>query len=134
MKDGDSDSMNTVIARVLRYGVLLSSAVIVLGTLGLAAGQGASDASAFFEYPGSVPSNVPASVSAFLTGLTTFSPFSWIELGVILLMATPVSRVAISVYLFGSRRDRLYALITSVVLALLLFSMLVTPFISIFHG
>lgn len=130
----DKDRMNVVIGKVLRYGVILSAAVIVLGTLGLAGSQGASEASAFLQYPGSVPQNVPTSIAAFFDGVAAFSPFAWIELGVMALIATPLSRVLISVFLFGAERDRLYVLITSVVLALLLFSMLVTPFIPLFHG
>ena len=130
----EAGSMNVVIGKVLRYGVLLSAALIILGTIGLAGSKGSSDASAFLRYPDSIPSNVPTSFTAFLSELVALSPFAWIELGVIVLIATPVSRVLISVFLFGEEKDRLYVLITAVVLSLLLFSMLITPFIPLFHG
>jgi uncharacterized membrane protein len=42
--------------------------------------------------------------------------------------------VLISVLLFAAEGDRLYVYITAVVLALLLFSMLVTPFIPAFNA
>jgi len=74
------------------------------------------------------------SLSGLLNGIVSFAPFSWIELGVIILIATPVARVLISVFLFAAEKDRLYVLITAVVLALLLFSMLVTPSIPGFHA
>ena len=45
-------------------------------------------------------------------------------LGILLLIATPVMRVAISVVLFAAQRDRRYVLITAVVLALLLTSLI----------
>ena len=45
-------------------------------------------------------------------------------LGILLLIATPVVRVAISVVLFAVQRDRRYVLITAVVLALLLTSLI----------
>jgi uncharacterized membrane protein len=45
-------------------------------------------------------------------------------LGILLLIATPVVRVAISVVLFAVQRDRRYVLITAVVLALLLTSLM----------
>lgn len=134
MTDRDPDSMNVVIGRVLRYGVVLSATIIMLGTIGLAASKGSSDASTFLQYPSSVPLDVPTSVAAFFNGIAALSPFAWIELGVMLLLATPVSRVLISVFLFGAERDRLYVLMTAVVLTLLLFSMLATPFIPLFHG
>lgn len=45
-------------------------------------------------------------------------------LGILLLIVTPVVRVAISVVLFAMQRDRRYVLITAVVLALLLTSLM----------
>ncbi len=45
-------------------------------------------------------------------------------LGLLLLIATPVMRVALSALLFFRRRDRVFAGITMVVLALLLLSLL----------
>ncbi|MDG7007515.1 MAG: DUF1634 domain-containing protein [Nitrososphaerota archaeon] len=130
----ETSSMNIIIGKVLRYGVLFSASIIILGTIGLAGSKGYSDASAFLQYPDSISRNVPTSFAAFYNGLVALSAFAWIELGVIVLIATPVSRVLVSVFLFGGERDRLYVLITAVVLTLLLFSMLITPFIPLFHG
>ncbi len=132
----DPESMNVIIGRVLRYGVLISAAVTVLGTIGLALSNGSLDTSRFIIYdPGSIPHDgIDVSLSGLASGLVAFSPFSWIELGVIFLIATPVSRVLISVFLFAAEKDRLYVVITAVVLTLLLFSMLVTPFIPGFHA
>lgn len=131
----DPESMNEIIGKVLRYGVVISAVVTVLGTAGLALSHGTADTSGFINYiPGTVPHDgFDVSLSGLASGLASFSPFSWIELGVILLIATPVSRVLISVFLFAAERDRLYVVITAVVLTLLLFSMLVTPFIPGFN-
>ena len=131
----DPESMNEIIGKVLRYGVVISAVVTVLGTAGLALSHGTADTSGFINYiPGTVPHDgFDDSLSGLASGLASFSPFSWIELGVILLIATPVSRVLISVFLFAAERDRLYVVITAVVLTLLLFSMLVTPFIPGFN-
>jgi len=132
----DPESMNVVIGKVLRYGVLLSGIIIVLGTMGLAASNGISDTAGFLTYnPGTIPHDgIDVSLTGLLQGLVTFSAFSWIELGVIVLIATPVSRVVISVFLFAAEKDQRYVLITAIVLTLLLFSMLVTPFIPGFHA
>ena len=46
-----------------------------------------------------------------------------IQLGVLLLIATPVARVAFSVYAFAGQRDWLYVVVTLIVLTLLLFSL-----------
>jgi uncharacterized membrane protein len=48
----------------------------------------------------------------------------FIQLGLLLLLATPVARVAFSVYAFIRQRDALYVGVTLVVLAVLLFSIL----------
>jgi len=132
----DPESMNVVIGRALRYGVILSGAIILLGTIGLLATNGLSDASGMLTYNANVVphDSLDVSLGGLVQGLVTFSAFSWIELGVIVLIATPVSRVLISVFLFAAERDRLYVLITSIVLTLLLFSILVTPFIPGFHA
>ncbi len=42
--------------------------------------------------------------------------------GLLVLMATPVVRVALSLLVFGRQRDRAFVAVTSVVLALLLWS------------
>ena len=46
-----------------------------------------------------------------------------IQLGLLLLIATPVARVALSLVGFVRQADRTYVLITTVVLAILLFSL-----------
>jgi uncharacterized membrane protein len=48
---------------------------------------------------------------------------AWVQLGAILLIAVPVARVVFSVYAFARMRDRLYVVVTSIVLTLLLFSL-----------
>jgi len=45
-----------------------------------------------------------------------------IQLGLLLLLATPVARVAFSVVAFLLQRDRLYVLVTLIVLGILLYS------------
>lgn len=46
-----------------------------------------------------------------------------IQLGLLLLLATPVARVAFSIYAFAHQRDLTYVFITSIVLAILLYSL-----------
>jgi uncharacterized membrane protein len=132
----DPESMNLILGRVLRCGVLLSAATVLFGTFLLALSYGSADSGAFLTY---LPDQIPHSAfdvgpGALLHGLAALSAFSWIELGAIILIATPVSRVLVSVFLFAAERDRLYVLVTAIVLVLLLFSMLVTPFIPLFQG
>jgi uncharacterized membrane protein len=46
-----------------------------------------------------------------------------IQFGVLLLIATPVARVAFSVVAFAIQRDRIYIVVTLVVLGILIFSL-----------
>jgi uncharacterized membrane protein len=132
----DPESMNAVVGKVLRYGVLISAAVIIIGMLELIATNGTSDVSgSVIYYPNAIPhGNFDISLSGLASGLIGLQPYSLIELGAIILIATPVSRVLISVFLFAAEGDRVYVAVTAVVLSLLLFSMLVAPFIPIFHA
>jgi uncharacterized membrane protein len=46
-----------------------------------------------------------------------------IQLGLLLLIATPIARVALSVVAFAIQRDRLYVVATLIVLAVLMYSL-----------
>jgi uncharacterized membrane protein len=63
-------------------------------------------------------------VQGILSGAFAFRARSIIQLGVLLLLATPIARVAFSVAGFALERDRLYVIITFVVLAILLYSLI----------
>jgi len=132
----DPEAMNEIIGNVLRVGVIVSAAIILVGVILLVANSGLSGTASSLVYnQNQIPHGTfDVSLAGLLKGLTTLQPDSLIELGAIVLIATPVSRVLISVFLFAAEGDRLYVYITIVVLALLLFSILVTPFIPLFHA
>ncbi len=131
----DSDSMNAVISSVLRYGVIISAAIITIGTVLLAFRSGSLEISGLVTYnPGQVPhDNFEVSLPGLLTGLASLDPLSIIDVGVLVLVSTPATRVLFSVILFAAEGDRTYVYITATVLLLLLFSMLATPFIPGFN-
>jgi uncharacterized membrane protein len=61
--------------------------------------------------------------SGILADATAFRGRGIIQLGLLLLIATPVARVAFSVVAFALERERLYVIVTLAVLAVLLFSL-----------
>lgn len=132
----DPETMNAVIGRALRYGVIVSAVIVGVGILRLGSSSSYTDIATVLAYnAGVIPhGNYDVSLGGIARGLATLDPFSLIELGVIVLIATPVVRVLISVFLFGVEGDRKYVVITAVVLALLLFSMLATPLLPGFHA
>ena len=56
-------------------------------------------------------------------GIASLGGRSIIELGLLVLIATPIVRVALSVILFAKERDVTYVVVTVIVLATLLFSL-----------
>ncbi|MBI4198849.1 MAG: DUF1634 domain-containing protein [Chloroflexi bacterium] len=122
--------MELAISYALRAGVLLSAAVILAGILWFALTRDTGyarvlphhlpDLLAFHQAHG--PGFFPTSLKAVLTGAAAGKPYAIIGLGMLLLIATPVVRVALSVVFFLAQRDWLYTGITLFVLAVLLLS------------
>lgn len=113
------------ISLVLRVGVTTSLVLIAAGTLVSFLGPGGygSQAGELARLTG--PGGAfPRSFSWLLGGLLHLNGSAVIVAGLILLIATPVLRVAVSIVSFAKERDRPFVVITSVVLGLLLLSLL----------
>jgi uncharacterized membrane protein len=112
-----------IISAVLRTGVVTSMAVIMLGTLltFIHHREYVSSPAALerLTHPGAA---VPQSLRGVVNGVGQLRGQSIVTAGLLLLILTPVVRVAVSVLTFVAQRDRTYILITSVVLFLLLLS------------
>jgi uncharacterized membrane protein len=104
-----------IISNVLRGGVLVSAGVIVLGVI-LFYARATRSAHGLIDQP------YPSSLAAVGTGLVHGDPLAIVALGLLLLLATPVIRVAVSVVAFALEHDRQYVLITLLVLFILLVS------------
>ena len=132
----DPESLNAVLGNVLRSGVVLSGLVTAIGALLLAITSGYSESSYFISYnPNVIPhGSFDISLQGLINGLVAAEPGALIELGVILLIATPVARVLVSIFLFGAEGDRLYVILTAAVLLVLLFGILVSPLIPAFNA
>jgi uncharacterized membrane protein len=109
-----------VIGRLLQYGVLLAAAVTLLGGVMLLVHHGSSPAS-FAVFQGEPPHL--RSLTAIVSGAFSGGATSVVQLGLLLLIATPVARVAFTLVAFAIQRDRLYVLVTTIVLALLLYGL-----------
>jgi uncharacterized membrane protein YfcA/uncharacterized membrane protein len=109
-----ANSTNTVIGWILQAGVLVSAAVILFG-LFLELLQPNKFAPQKLQ-------SFPQTFSQVWAGLLVLRPQAFITLGLLLLIATPVIRVAASIVAFAIERDRRFVVITSIVLAILLFS------------
>lgn len=113
------------ISTTLRAGVLLSLALIVLGmsiTFTHHPQYAASQQElARLTQPGAA---FPRTLPELAKGLAAFKGQAIVVAGLLVLIATPVLRVAISVLVFLEQRDYLFAVFTATVLAILLISFL----------
>jgi uncharacterized membrane protein len=116
----NADRFRLLVSGVLIIGVVTSAVLLVAGLAGaIAVGWGGSLA-------GAAASTDPATAfSAMGANLVALRPIGFAQLGLVVLLATPVARVATSVMAFALEGDRLYATITVIVLLVLLASLFV---------
>lgn len=119
---GVSDyEVEQIIGRLLQIGVLIAAAVTLVGSVLLLARTGSAHAS-FAEFTGTAPGF--RSITGIVSGLFTGQPAAIVQFGLLLLILTPIVRVAFTLVAFVLQRDRMYIMITSIVLVLLLFGLL----------
>jgi uncharacterized membrane protein len=123
----------SAISFVLRYGVIASFIVVALGsTLLFLEGQTGYYQVGSAEQLFDSQNRFLIGLVPLIQGVASAKPYAVIDLGLGVLLATPVARVVISVFLFMEEKRYAFVAITATVLAILLLSMfvvapLVTP-------
>lgn len=108
------------VAAMLRFGVSLSAFVVLVGgALWLRHPWGVNP-----DYTHFHPGN-PAlrTLTGVVQGSIDFAPESIIQLGLIVLIATPVARVLFCVIGFARQKNLLYVGVSTVVLTILIYSL-----------
>ena len=100
--------------------MILAAAVVFIGGIAYLARYGAKVAD-HREFRGE-PAEL-SSPSGIISAAVALRPRGIIQLGLLLLIATPVARVVFTVFAFFMERDYTYVGVTLVVLAVLLFSL-----------
>ena len=72
-----------------------------------------------FSYADAHPAEY-TTLSGIWQGVCSMNAMSWIQMGVIALLLTPIVRVLLSLVGFLSERDWLYSVITAIVLAVII--------------
>jgi uncharacterized membrane protein len=120
MAQWTDEQVDQALGHLLRIGVILAGAVAAAGGL------------AYLVHHGSVPVDYRAfrgapqdlrTVKGILGSALSLHSLGVIQLGLLILVATPIARVALSLVAFVRQRDRKYVLITGIVLAILVFSL-----------
>jgi len=113
--------LELLISNLLKYGVFLASAVVLVGGILYLIRHGGepADYRVFHGTPSEFRS-LEGVVNAVLLG----SRRGIIQLGLLILIATPIVRVAISFLAFLRQRDFVYVVVTLLVLSELIYSMI----------
>ncbi|HUB77448.1 MAG TPA: DUF1634 domain-containing protein [Bryobacteraceae bacterium] len=116
----NDDRVDRMIGTVLRTGVLSAAAIVLLAGAGFLLHSGSSIPN-YHSFRGE-PAEL-RSIFGIIEGALHGRPLCIIQFGLLALIATPIIRVAFSVFAFAVQRDRMYAIITSVVFLVLLASL-----------
>jgi uncharacterized membrane protein len=112
--------IETIIGALLRTGVILAAVVVLFGAVVYVSrhGQEVANYITFHAEPETL-----TSVTGIIQGALHMSGRAVIQLGLLILIATPVARVAFSAVAFAIEGDYLYVWITLFVLGVLLYSL-----------
>ncbi|RQP10218.1 MAG: DUF1634 domain-containing protein [Chryseobacterium sp.] len=111
-KDRD---LNQMVGNLLRAGVLLSVLVAVIGATLLAV-KGELSLPVSYGQPAETENRFVSFWSELITG----EPVAVLELGILILLFTPVMRVIFAIIGYAREKDYLYVAISTVVLAIII--------------
>lgn len=115
------DRLEKTIGNLLRWGVILSSAIVLMGGILylIENGMKKPDYVDFKSTP-----QLLRTFGGIVAEVMKFHARGLIQLGLLLLIATPIARVVFSVVAFWRQKDYLYTIVTLLVFLILLFSLL----------
>lgn len=104
----------------LRYGVIISSLIVLIGGVLYLSQSGQLPLPAYHQFIGTKGGFT--SLREVLSGVAAFRAGGIIQLGVVILIATPILRIAFSLLGFVLEKDKMYTIITAIVLAVMMLS------------
>lgn len=115
------DQVEQTIGNLLRIGLLVAGVVVLIGGIVYLIRHGREPIN-YTQFKGE-PSGL-TSIPAIIQSVLAFKARGIIQLGLILLVATPLARVVFSLIAFAIQRDKIYVAITLIVLIILSLSVL----------
>ena len=119
-KPWSDEKVEGIMGNLLRSGVIASALIVLAGAILYLIRYGAAPP-AYSTFRGE-----PAefrSAAGILESALALRSRGLIQLGLLVLIATPVARVAFSVVAFALERDRIYVVVTLIVLGVLVYSL-----------
>src|ERR1700683_3214311 len=107
----NDERMEIIIANLLRAGVILAAAVVLLGGIGYLIHHG-DERPMYQTYQGAPANDRP--IGSIAKRAAHLDALAVIQFGLLLLIATPIARVAFALVAFGLEKDRLYMIITTI--------------------
>jgi uncharacterized membrane protein len=115
--------IEVILGDLLRGGVFLSAFIVFIGAIIYLARYGSSPVE-FRVFHGE-PADL-RSLHGVIRDTVALHARGIIQLGLLFLIATPIARVAFSIFAFAKERDRMYVIFTVIVFLILMFSILGT--------
>ena len=109
----ENKKMQQLIGSTLRIGVMTACCIAILGGAYYLICHGSEPVPDYYKFHGE-PSSL-TSLSGIFGGLLHLKAANWIQLGVLVLMLTPITRIILSLFDFAHQRDWLYVAITTIV-------------------
>ncbi|MEO3405561.1 DUF1634 domain-containing protein [Mucilaginibacter sp. CAU 1740] len=116
---GDRD-IELLVGRLLRTGVITASCIVLLGGIWFLIQHGSAPIPSYHHFAGEDANYT--TFGGIISSTFQFNAKGIIQFGVMVLIATPVLRIALSLFGFGLEKDWLYVVITTIVLGVMLFS------------
>ncbi|MGC1299133.1 MAG: DUF1634 domain-containing protein [Alloacidobacterium sp.] len=117
----NDQKMEIAIGHLLRTGVFIAAAVVLIGGL-LYLNQTRGPRPDYATFHGEVAAlRSPAGI---VKNISTGNSGAIIQLGLLLLIATPIARVAFAAFGFFAEKDWLYVAVSLIVFAVLMYSLL----------
>ena len=117
----DDRQMELILGNLLRAGVMLAAAIVLLGAC-IYLAHHAHESANYRVFRGE-PSEF-RTISGVIRSARHGRGRGLVQLGLLLLIATPIARVAFSMVGFSKEGDHMYVAFTLIVLAILLYSLL----------
>ena len=117
---GDRD-LQRIIGTLLRTGVVTASIIALIGGVIYLFVHGTEIMPDYSKFHNEAP--MYTHLSGIINGVLSLDAHSIMQLGVVVLIMTPIMRVFCSLFSFAMERDRMYVVITFIVLSIILFSM-----------
>jgi uncharacterized membrane protein len=116
----DEHRVGILIGNLLRAGVITAASLVVLGGIIYLFHRGLAlpDYKIFKGEPVEL-----RHVWGIIKFALAFHGRGLIQLGLLALIATPIARVILSIFLFSRQKDRMYVIVTCIVLAVLCYSL-----------